>query len=212
MKTPAKLFLFRLGVKSLLLLVLAFPKLVMAQGALNALTYPTYPPGGVISQNPVGYYNGGVGWSFVPSSDLLVTAISSINPVVSFWQGTNQIIASYAFTESQTNFQSIIPLLLYTGQNYSISCQYSNFTSLTLFYIYGRNAPHGFTVSDYIGQYGSYYLTSDGSFIPTTNPASENGNYLMGGPNFQFTAVPEPTSLSLSLLGLTVWLFRRRMS
>ncbi len=207
MKTNAKSFPLRLVTKSLLLLVLAFPKLVAAQGTLNALNVGFTNVGGVI-----GIAQAGVGWSFVPTSDLLVTAISSTAPQVSFWLGTNQVIANYNSTGSPTDFQSVSTLLLSQGQNYYISCQHSNFANPFGIFIFSRNGIDGllpFTTSSYISQFASYYVSPSGQWSPTVTPP-DNSNYLFVGPNFQFQVVPEPTSFELSLLTLVILLFRRR--
>jgi hypothetical protein len=208
MKTNAKLFMLRMGSRSLLLLVLAFPKLVAAQGTLNALSFT--PPGALI------YANGGVGWSFVPTSDLLVTAISSSAPQVSFWLGTNQVIANYDYagpygsllTGATSNFQPVTSLLLSAGQTYFISTQYSNFTPTVNFFIFGSGLT-SFSTSSFISQFASYSLSSSGVWSPAATPP-DNSNYALLGPNFQFQVVPEPTSIELSLFALGVWHFRRQ--
>ena len=199
----------RFEIKSLLLLASAFPQIVAAQGNFNALNFQSYPSGGVYSQNIVGYYHGAVGWQFVPNADLMVTAISSVAPQVNFWSATNQLMANFSFFGSPTNFQSIAPLLLSAGQSYFITCQYSNFANAVTFYVLQRDQTNGFTVSEQISQFGSYTVSTTGQWLPSTDPASENANYLFGGPNFQFQVVPEPTILSLLVIGLAALSFHR---
>jgi hypothetical protein len=207
MKTTAKSFVFRLGTKLLLLLVLVFPKLVAAQGTLNALSFT--PPGALFPRD------GGVGWSFVPTSDLMVTAISSSAPQVSFWLGTNQVIANYDYAGpygslllgATTNFQSVAPLLLSAGQTYFISTQFSNFTSQVNSFVFGPGAT-SFTNSSYISQFASYSLSTSDQWSPTTTPP-DNSNYLLLGPNFQFQVVPEPTAFEFFILVTGVWFFYR---
>ena len=218
MKTTAKLFKFCLPVRFFILLAILSPRPLVAQGTLNALSFSS---GGAI----IGFSPGGVGWSFVPTSDLLVTRISSTAPQVDFWLGTNQNIGTYnyagpyqsgqgvAFAGAPTNFQTIIPLLLSAGQTFFISTQQSNFTSSVNLFLYSLNGTNGllpFNSSPYISQFASHYLSTGGQWSSTTDPESENVNYAFLGPNFQFQVVPEPTSCELSLLTLVILLFRRR--
>src|ERR1019366_4548057 len=114
MKTTAKQFLFLLSVQFLILWAFLLPRPVVAQGTLNALDFDS---GGTV----IGYVSQGVGWSFVPTVDLLVTGISSTAPQVDFWLGTNQNIATYnsagPYQSGQyvfasggpTNFQAVSP-------------------------------------------------------------------------------------------------------
>src|SRR5690349_21053945 len=110
-----------------------------AQGTLQALNFT--PPG------VWGYTTNAVGWSFTPTSDLLVTAIFATAPQVSFWQGTDNLLASYTYTGAYgsvitgpaTNFQSIQPLFLSPGQTYFMSAQSSNFLAQIYFFYFGRN-------------------------------------------------------------------------
>ena len=200
MKTTAKLFMFRLGVQSLLLLALAFPKFVEAQGIVNALVYAPYTGG--YSVNIIVYnYTGSVGWSFVPTSDMLVTSISSIAPQVNFWLGTNQVIATYNFSGSPTNFQTIPSFLLSAGQTYSISTQCSN-TTFVVYPLGSGTDFASFATSPYVSQFVSY------AGLPN-NQSGASLISLFGGPNFQFQAVPEPTNFEFAVLAVGAWLFRR---
>jgi hypothetical protein len=174
------------------MLLLAFPRVLPAQEALDALTYVPYTGG---STPDIIVYNdtGDVGWSFVPTSNLVVTAISSIGTQVSFWLGTNQVIASYNFTGSPTNFQTIPPLLLSAGQTYSISTQFTN-TTFVVYPLGSGTDGASFSISSYISQFASYFGL----------PGSQSGtstNDLFGGPNFQFQVVP---SLNIKFIGNAV--------
>jgi hypothetical protein len=99
-----------------------------AQGTLDSLTIPA------ISGAPViGYYvSGGVGWSFVPTSDILVTGIEASATQFSFWQGSNQVLATFNVSSPNTkppnSFAPIAPLFLSAGELYFVSCQNSNFS------------------------------------------------------------------------------------
>lgn len=189
------------------------PGPVGAQGDLQALS--TLPLGAL------GYAMSGIGWSFVPTSDLLVTAISSTAPQVTFWQGGNQVLATYAYTGPigtvyggpQTSFQAVSPLFLSAGQTYFMSTQAADLNSSVLFFVFELNGAEGlgpFVTSPYISQFASYYLSSEGQWSSPTTPASENANYLLLGPNFQFQVVPEPASCGLWVLAAGVLLFRKR--
>lgn len=166
------------------------------------------------------YAHSGVGWSFVPTTDLEVTAVYSGSPQISFWQGTNHVLATYDYAGPysdpraqgpSTNFQSIVPLHLSIGQTYFVSSQSSNFSSANVFYIYsraeGRPEPR-FTTSPYFEGVGSYLLSSDGQWSSTVQPGYDNSDYLFLGPNFQFRVVPEPSCAALLWLALGLWPLR----
>jgi hypothetical protein len=204
------------GVKIVLIIAMVIPKLVQAQGTLNALTTSA-------NGTTIGSTLDGVGWSFVPSSDLFVTAINSTAPQVNFWLGTNQIIATYNYAgpyfsgggaSAPTNFQDVTTLLLSAGQTYYISTQQTNFSSQVFTCVYGLTnsesiyGPRSFVISPYITEFSSYNLSADGTWSPT--PPSDNVDFVVLGPNFQFQVVPEPTSLEYSLLAYGAWLIRRR--
>ncbi len=180
--------------------LIALPGTSNAQGTMNALTYTPFT-GGYSPNIIVFNYTGAVGWSFTPNSDLLVTAISSIAPQVSFWSGTDQVIASYDFTGSPTDFQSVPSLLLSAGQVYSMTTQCSN----TTFVIYAMGSAAPFTTSSYISQFESFVGL----------PSSQSGvdaSSLYGGPNFQFQVVPEPRGLDYLLPVFCIWcLFRSKL-
>jgi hypothetical protein len=221
MKTTAKRFRFWLSVQFLILLALLFPRPSVAQGTLNTLTIDS---GGTV----VGYAAQGVGWSFVPTADLLVTAVNSSASQVNFWLGANQVIASYNYTGpymsgqgvfaagAPTNFQTVPSLLLSAGQTYYISTQQPEFASSVNVFVYSLNQsgppynPAAFNISPYIAQFASFYLDSSGQWSSTTTPASDNANYAVLGPNFQFQVVPEPTSFEFLILGVGILLFRRK--
>jgi hypothetical protein len=207
MKVTANLFRVWLTV---CFVVLAFPQSSRAQGSVDAITF--YPPTNGFSGNTIGFYNGGVGWSFVPTSDIWVTAISSSAPQMQFWLGTNQVISTYGYTGSNGNFQAIQPMLLSQGNTYFISSEYSNFASVVTFNAYSSQGQDGmaiFAYSSNLSNFGNYLLSPSGQWIP--NPSSPlNTDYLYVGPNFQFQAVPEPTNVELSLLAVGVWYIRRQ--
>ena len=184
----------------------------MAQGTISAITFP---PGGI-----TGYANtNGVGWSFVPTQDLLVTAVISSGPQIDFWQGTNQVIATY-FCKSpggdlmngpSTNFETVPSLLLRAGQSYFVTTQDTNMNRAVNFWFFGLNGFGGltpFSASSYLTQVASYYVSADGLWYwpyPTIN----NSDVLILGPNFQFQVVPEPPALALAGLAFAAALFMK---
>jgi hypothetical protein len=190
-----------------------------AQGAFNALTpsLPYAPPGGSPLQGPYVelYVNGGVGWTFTPTANILVTGISSLfAPQVSIWLGTNQILTSFSYTPDANNlgsFEPIAPFLLSAGQNYAMSAQNPNFESAIQFLI-GSTAGTGLPLvsfSSYLTGFGDFNLSTNGVWTPF--PSSNNTDIVSIGPNFQFQVVPEPSTIAFSLLGL-LFCFRKLKS
>ena len=173
------------------LLLFVFPGYLAAQVTMEALSTPPAVP-------TFSYAPSGVGWSFVPATNLLVTAVYSTAPEVTFWKGTNLVIATYFYpgpyfdgvdAGPPTNFQTVSPLYLSSGQTYFVSTQYSNFFDSVNIFIFELNGADGFSVfstSPYISQFASYYLSPEGQWSSTTTPPSDNINYLLLGPNFQF--------------------------
>ena len=201
-----------------IVLALLFPRPSVAQGNLNALVIDP-------SGTAVGYASQGVGWSFVTTVDLFVTGISSTAPQVDFWQGSNQVIATYNYfgpyysgggASAPTNFQTVSSFFLSAGQTYFISTQQPGFSSAVIVEVYGLYpsgsvyGPKTFSISPYLSQFASYNLSSNGQWSSTTTPASDNVNYVVLGPNFQFQVVPEPTSFELFLFAAITWLFLKR--
>jgi len=193
-------------------------RVVFAQGTYEAVYFtPAVPPTTVVLR---GYVIGGVGWSFVPTSDLLVTGITATAPQVSFWAQTNRLLATFDYAGSfgnsltgpSTDYQLVPSLLLSAGETYYISAQHSNLNSSVNLFIYSRNGVEGilpFDTSPYISQFASYYLSPSGQWSSPTSPASENANYAFLGPNFQFQVVPEPSLIQLVTCAIVVSLLLR---
>jgi hypothetical protein len=207
--------LFQLWVCSLvrfaILFAITLPLSLTAQGTLNALTYIP-PSGGVFGPGGLrSYVVGGVGWSFVPTTDLSVAAIYAYNGTqVSFWQGASQIITNFDYTSSSGSFQPVTSLLLSAGQTYFVSAQNSDLSSSLNVVVYSSQGQSGlatFTNSPYITQFAGYQFSQSGQWSP--NPAGDNSNFFYLGPNFEFQAVPEPTSYALLLLAIGLWCFGR---
>jgi hypothetical protein len=167
-----------------------------AQETLNAMTLNSGPIEGsprAIQGEPPPYSQfviivgsqGGDGWTFTPTENLLVTAIDSFSGTqISFWQGTNQILQSFDYTGTTYSFQPIAPLLLSAGQNYSISTQNPDFTSTVDFVLDGD-----FSSSPYLADIGNYTLSPSGQWSAFPSDAMD---IVLIGPNFQFQVVPPP--------------------
>jgi hypothetical protein len=190
--------------------VVSFVREAKAQATRDALT-PSLPINtGVAGPYPLSYVIGGIGWTFTPTADLLVTGISSSAPQVSFWLGTNQILETFDYNNHTTtnySIQPISPLLLSAGQNYSISTQNSNFTSSVNILIGSPTGVDGIpvvSISSYLTNYtGSFSVSINGDWNPIASP--DNADYISLFPNFQFQVVPEPMSLELMILGFLFW-------
>lgn len=184
-----------------------------AQGTQDALT-PSFtvvsgPPGSTppYSPNPLGFVNGGVGWSFTPTENLAVTAIASTASQVSFWQGTSQILASFDYSVSNYTFEPIVPILLSAGQSYSISTQYPNYTwpvIINLGSFVGNDGPP-VSMSSYLTGFRNYLISTNGEWTLSPAPPN-NADDVFLGPNFQFQVVPEPTCFALLILGLSFFI------
>lgn len=178
----------------------------LAQGTFNALT-PSQPyttSGGSYINGPyvAGYNNGGAGWTFTPTENLLVTSVSALfAQQVSVWLGTNTIMASYSIATPDGSLEPIAPLLLLAGQSYAISAQNTNSSSTQ--YLIGSPTGTPFTlvtVSSYLSGFGDYNLSPAGQWSPFAS--ADNADFVSIGPNFQFQVAPEPGSLSLFLSGI----------
>jgi hypothetical protein len=164
-----------------------------AQGVMDALTFYAGPKGA-----PFGFVqSGGVGWSFIPTTDILVTSIEASEPQVSFWLGSNQVVATFGISNVNMfpvgSFTAITPLHLTAGNDYLVACQWSNSSDLVFFSIWnlpetGSALP--FTASPYISYVGCYYVSTNGQWSSPTTPPEFNTNLLLYGPNFQFQLVP----------------------
>jgi len=183
MKRPALYFL---------LFTYGFASIVFeakAQDTQNALmpsfTVVSGPPNSTpYSPNPLGFVQGGAGWSFTPTENVLVTAIASTAPEVTFWLGSNQILASfdYSVSDYSYSFQSITPFLLLAGQNYSVSTQYPNFTSPVIVdpgSLSGDDGPL-VSISSSLSLYGYSLESTSGQLTTYSSDA------VLLGPNFQF--------------------------
>ena len=182
-----------------------------AQGTLDALIIPPISGAGV-----VGYVLGAVGWSFVPTQDILVTGIKASGPQFSFWQGSNQIIATFNIASPSINpllgFTPIANVALSAGQLYFVSCQNSNSSDVVPVTVRGLEGASGlrpFSTSSYISQFASYKVSPSGEWSSTVSSPYNNTEVLFFGPNFQFQVVPEPNVITISILGFCLCVRKR---
>jgi hypothetical protein len=167
--------------------------------ATDALILPTGPVTDVAVME-----SGGAGWSFVPTTNLLLTAVGYLNTtgvggdpnaVVSIWAGTNALLASYtgitnAFTPAGEIISAgVAPLALTAGQTYTIAVYTAPLaTVLWSGYLHDNtgwivNAP--FAVAAQLSQYQAWLLNTDGTFTPFED-SPLNQQILWLGPTFTY--------------------------
>jgi hypothetical protein len=151
----------------------------------------------------VGYVNGAVGFSFVPSVNLSVTSVSYLdygmpgnsNPIVSFWAGSNTVLTSYTLppgSGSGLTISSNVSFSLTAGQPYSITLQDGALNSSTgVLEDGGTNGE--FQVASQLMDYNFLVVDTNGVF------GSYGPNAALFGPNFTFVVVPEPASFLLTI-------------
>ncbi len=176
--------------------------------AVDALTFPL-GAGSDIS----GSASGGYGWSFVPTTNLVVTSVGYFNLtgaaggdpniVVTIWAGTNTVIASYTgITNPPGNTDSIIsttiaPLSLTHGQLYTITAHTTPLaSSLTAFAFLdstGTITSYTFVVAPELGQYQCQQLSPGGTLSPAFSDPAQNSESLYFGPIFTYEiSTPRP--------------------
>ena len=181
--------------------------------AVDALTFPDGVASGVAS-----FLDGGPGWSFVPTTNLTVTRVGYLdlattggdpNAVVTFWAGTNSVIASYTGIVNGTAqygdiVSASIPALgLTAGQAYTITVSTAPLSGSTwygsLFDNTGILGGGPFQVAAELGQYQAWQLNQDGTFAPLVSDPGENGKLLWLGPTFTYQVGSPPVVLTITL-------------
>jgi hypothetical protein len=165
--------------------------------AIDALTFPQ-GPGSDVS----GFENGGFGWSFVPTTNIVVTSVGYLdleesggnpNVVVTIWIGTNTVLASYTgITNPGAQPDSIIstsiaPLTLIRGQLYTITAYTAPLSSSVTEFAVHDNSIDGespFVVAPQLSQYEGLQLNQNGTFVPLSADPTENQELLYLGPTF----------------------------
>jgi hypothetical protein len=167
---------------------------------VDALTFPSGPASGVAA-----FTSGGPGWSFVPTTNLMVTSVGYLdlatvggnpNAVVAIWAGTNTVIASYTgITDPSAQSGDIVlgaipPLLLAAGQPYTITVYTAPLSGSTWYGSLHDNLGvvqyNPFQVAAELAQYQAWRLKPDGAFAPLSTSPSENQQLLWFGPTFAY--------------------------
>ncbi len=195
------------GLRSLLsgLMLAAFCRIAAAQTTLDVFAFG-------LGIDAVGTSSSGTGWTFVPETDLQVrtispgpTALLNVAYQFSFWDATNQIIASYSVQSrlprdiNNLSHQTIPPLVLKAGQTYGVLLRDINGAAQNV-EIFGRNQidqNRTFISSSYISQFRNFRVTADGNWAPWPTMES-NGDILVLGPSFQFDVLPPKINISLT--------------
>lgn len=195
-----------------------------AQGTFQAmLNYAaTTQSGGTPVSSPIySSINGPIGWTFVPSASVQVTALGAFDYLmpgqnsllVGLWDGDGNLLASKTIRPTsaptgQSRYESITPLLLLAGQTYYVAA-YSASGVLNAVVVTPDSTPNGYATMSPEIQLGkiAYDLNSAFSFPGTTEG---NAGYAIIAPNFEFQVVPEPGLSALLALGMAGWLVTRR--
>ncbi len=201
--------------------VVAAGFLSLAPGRVMAADALTFPQGPV--SNATGIILGGTGWSFVPTTDILVTSVGYLinqdggNPdaVVTIWAGTNTVIASYTgLTNPAATFPSLLskpvpPLPLSAGQTYSIMVYIAPLTNAGLYISVLDNTgvftSSTFNVASNLSQYAALQISQEGVISAPDN----NQTILYLGPTFTYSlgvlvrpelriSLPDPANVRLS--------------
>lgn len=176
--------------------------------AVDALTFP-FGAGSDISGNA----SGGYGWSFVPTTNLVITSVGYLNLsgvaggdpniVVTIWSGTNTVLTSFtgitnpAANDASIIYTTIAPLSLTHGQPYAITAYTAPLaSSLTAFAFLdstGTITPYTFMVAPELGQYQCQQLSPGGTLSPAFPNPTQNSQSLFLGPIFTYEiSTPRP--------------------
>ena len=148
-----------------------------------------------------------LGWTFQPQADINVTALGAFNDVlhgsgnleIGLWNSTGDLLTSsmVALTgmSSDSVYQSITPTMLTAGQTYYLGA-YSPSQTI-YFYVVGPDSDtHGYAIMSPELQLGGLaYNTSSVFAFPSSTEGQPGDAVIM--PNFQFQAVPEPSTFCL---------------
>lgn len=193
--------------------------LVTLVAALSAHAQGNYEAirGFVGTEPTLGTLTGTAGWTFMPQTNMAVTALGALNSVVTssgtvfvgLWNATGTLIASNAVNSSSTlvrdtRFEPILPVMLAPMQSYHLGA-------------FAIGGTIGFTTIDVrsgdtldlgpsLNLVGS--ATGLDSFtFPAADP--EGLDFFLMAPNFQYSLVPEPSVTALAMVGGLVWLARK---
>jgi hypothetical protein len=179
---------------------------------VDALTFPLGP-----AASAAGFVDGGAGWSFVPTTNLLVTSVGYLdmataggdpNAVVAIWARTNTVIASYTgitdpAAESGDIVSVAIPALaLAAGQPYSITVYTAPLSDSVwagaLHDNLGVIGHDPFQVAAELVQYQAWHLDQNGAFAPLSLDPNLNQQLLFLGPTFSYEVAPPLPVLTIT--------------
>jgi hypothetical protein len=162
---------------------------------------------------PLQSYNGNGeidGFAFSATSAMDVTALGifagpslslpgSGSFAVGLWTDSGSLIASTSVTSADSSqnsffFHSITPVSLVAGQNYVVGAQMGG----GVLTYYGG----GYTMADGLEFVGNRWDSSPSLVMPTSNDGPFNDPGYLGGNLLVSTAVPEPSSTGLMMLGV----------
>jgi len=168
-----------------------------------------------------GYAFGTAGWTFQPLAPISVTSLGCFDYIlngnnespmsVGLWAANGSLLASNSVTATsplvgQSRYEPITPVVLAAGLTYHLGAYYpSNGVTVLLAAAPGNGG--SVTTSPFI-QFGGAVQEPSGFAFPT--PVQGGAGAALLVPNFQFVAVPEPTSLALGALGLVILAGRRK--
>ncbi len=185
--------------------------------AVDALSFPLGP-----ATDVSGYENGGCGWSFVPTTNIIVTGVGYLdleesggnpNVVVTIWSGTNTVLASFTgITNPAAPPESIIsttiaPLSLTGGKLYSITVYTAPLvTSVTDFAVHDNSNSVGynpFILAPELSQYEGLVLSQSGRFSPLSSDPTQNQELLYLGPTFTYSVFAPEAVLKIAAVAST---------
>jgi hypothetical protein len=189
-----------------------------AQGSLEAMQGYVNPTTDIFSPITTGHPMT-LGWIFQPQTDISVTALGAFNDVlhgsgnmeIGLWNSTGDLLIStlVALTGTSTGsiYQSTAPVLLTADQTYYLGA-YSS--SPVYFYVVGPDTDtDGYAImSPEIQLNGIAFNTNNAFAFPSSIEGQPGDAVVM--PNFQFEAVPEPSTLCFFGGGMAGWFLIRR--
>jgi hypothetical protein len=183
--------------------------------AVDALTFPIGPGSDVTAE-----VHGGAGWSFVPTTNLVVTSVGYLtdangggnpNVVVTIWSGTNRVLASYTgitdpSAPPNTIVSATIPsLALAAGQPYAITVYTAPLSnSISALAVHDNSGVEGnnpFRVAPELAQYQGLLLSQTNTFAPLSTSPTQNSQLLYLGPTFTYQVGTLAPRLTIALAG-----------
>jgi hypothetical protein len=168
-----------------------------------------------------GYVFGTAGWTFQPLAPISVTSLgcfdyilngNSESPMsIGLWDSTGSLLASNSVSATsslvgQSRYEPITPVALAPELTYHIGAFYP---SVGVTVLLAAAPTDGGTVSTSpLIQLGTAVYDPSGFAFPNSAQGGPGAAFLV--PNFQFAAVPEPSSFTLGAVGLFILAGRRR--